>query len=133
MFIKIDSVMLSNHTIGKLSIDGVFFFYTMELQWLDNKANISCIPAGDYIIKMVNSPRFGRCYEVTNVVGRSHILIHSGNTTDDIQGCILLGGSTGILNINGSLNEAVLSSRPAVRAFNDMLGDKEHTLQITRA
>ena len=128
MKIQIRSMSLNSHTIGKLSVDKEFFCYTLELPWLDNAKNVSCIPTGDYKIKMVNSPRFGSCYQIMNVDNRTHILIHAGNTVDDIEGCILLGDSCGV--INGK--EAVFSSRKSISAFNQLLGGRTHGLEIIR-
>jgi len=80
--------------------DGVFgvlidntlpFALTAERAWLNNEKGKSCIPAGTYICKRVNSPKFGNTFEVTNVIGRSEILFHKGNIDDDSRGCILVG------------------------------------------
>ncbi len=76
-------------TIGKLYNGNNLICYTVERPWLDNVANESCIPEGEYTVKMTNSPRFGPTYEVKNVPGRTHILFHKGNTVKDSLGCIL--------------------------------------------
>jgi len=52
---------------------------TLELPWLDNEREISCIPAGTYKCERLNHPRFGHCWWVKDVPGRSEILFHSGN------------------------------------------------------
>lgn len=70
---------------------GIPFAVTLEKPWDDNKVNVSCIPAGDYICKKINSPKFGRVFELQNVPGRSHILIHKGNLVRDTSGCIIVG------------------------------------------
>jgi hypothetical protein len=67
------------------------FAVTLEDPWRDNEREVSCIPAGTYQCKRVDSPRFGATFEVSNVPGRSHILFHKGNGPDDTRGCILLG------------------------------------------
>lgn len=80
--------------LGYVSPDGLMpICLTLEDPWLDNQANISCIPAGEYDCRRIESPRFGDCYEITNVPARSHILFHKGNTIQDTHGCILLGSS----------------------------------------
>lgn len=80
--------------LGYASPDGLMpICLTLEDPWLDNQANISCIPAGAYLCKRTESPRFGDVYEITNVVGRSHVLFHKGNTIHDTNGCVLLGAS----------------------------------------
>jgi hypothetical protein len=128
MDLKINSMRLNSHTIGRLTVDGQFYCYTLELPWLENACNISCIPSGSYIIKMIDSPKFGSCYQLSDVCGRTHILIHSGNTVDDIEGCILLGTSCGVLNGK----EAVLNSKSAINSFHSLLGGDEHTIEIVR-
>lgn len=80
-------------TYGVLSRDGVPFAVTLERPWLDNAPRQSCIPAGVYTCKRVQSPKFGDTFEVTGVPGRSAILFHKGNLPDDSLGCILVGES----------------------------------------
>ena len=76
-------------TFGVLIDSDVPFTLTLEDPWLHNQQNVSCIPAGDYKCLPVKSPRFGSTWEITNVVDRTHILFHAGNTTDDTSGCVL--------------------------------------------
>jgi hypothetical protein len=65
-----------DRTIGRLTCNDEHF-YTVEKPWVDNQQNISCIPTGYYKLVRVDSPRFGaNTWEVANVTGRSHILIH---------------------------------------------------------
>ncbi len=90
---------LTNHlqTCGRFVLlnengDVVFKAASLELPWMGNMRNMSCISAGSYLVSKVNSPKFGEgTFSVNNVKGRSHILIHAGNFTRDIEGCILLG------------------------------------------
>jgi hypothetical protein len=67
------------------------FAVTLEPEWLDNKPNMSCIPAGLYRCERVQSPRFGMTFEITEVVGRTHVLFHKGNTEKDTIACVLVG------------------------------------------
>lgn len=78
-------------TYGVLCRDGVPFAVTLERPDLNNKPRESCIPAGVYVCKRVQSPKFGITFEVTNVPARSHILFHKGNVAEDSLGCILVG------------------------------------------
>ena len=78
-------------TYGVLAWENTAFAVTLELPWRENKRGESCIPHGVYQCKKVHSPRFGSTYEVTNVPGRSEILFHKGNLSDDTHGCILIG------------------------------------------
>lgn len=78
-------------TLGILKI-GDFECFTLELPWLENLKNISCIPEGSYLYKKRVSPsRKTEVIELTGVEGRSYIQIHPGNYTRQIQGCILPG------------------------------------------
>lgn len=133
MKLKLITMTLSNHTIGKLYIDGQFFSYSLELPWKQNQVNKSCIPAGTYDLRSNYSRRFGNGYKVQDVAGRTHILIHAGNTVTDTEGCILLGERTGVLLKSGK--EAVLVSKRTVNRFAALLDGSEcddHTIEIVR-
>lgn len=90
---------LSSHlqTCGRFILlnanaDVVFSCASLELPWVGNLPKVSCIPAGNYTVSKTNSPKFGAgTFAVNKVPGRSHILIHHGNYTREIEGCILLG------------------------------------------
>jgi hypothetical protein len=120
-------------TEGILSTDG-FFCRTIELPWRDNKSNISCIPYGDYIVKIRNSNKFGKIYWVTNVPNRSWIYIHPGNVAGDVSkgykshvyGCILLGLKHGYLWDQ----KAVLNSKIAVRKFMNFMNNEDFKLKV---
>ena len=99
---------------------------TLELPWKSNSVGESCIPAGKYTCTKRISPRYGETYHITEVVNRTLILIHAGNTSKDTEGCILLGGSFGTLGYQ----PAVLSSRKALRRFEHIMSDKDFILEI---
>ena len=84
-------------TIGKLLLDGEMFCYTLELPYLDNQRSISCIPKGEYKVRLRTAKESAtRDYLhllVQDVKGRSYILVHIGNTAKDTRGCILVGQS----------------------------------------
>jgi hypothetical protein len=77
---------------------------TLELPWLNNKKQKSCIPKGTYKVVTRKSPKYGFHFHVTNVENRDMILIHSGNYFTDILGCILVGDSLKELNNDGYLD-----------------------------
>ena len=106
-------------TFGVLVFENIPFALSLERQWLDNKKNVSCIPAGEYICKRVDSPRFGNTFEVTDVENRSHILFHKGNLYDDSHGCILVGEEFGQL---GS-DSGILSSKAGYNEFMSIMSD----------
>lgn len=115
--------------MGKLYNGKELICHTFELPWVKNACNVSCIPAGEYHLKMVNSNKFGPSYEVKNVIGRSHILIHKGNTVDDTQGCIMPVTSFGIFD---GKKVAGLSSGNAYEKMMALLGGDHHKLTIER-
>jgi len=80
-------------TYGVLIQGDTPFAVTLERPWLDNRPNVSCIPAGHYECHRVQSPKFGDTFEIANVHGRSSILFHKGNIMDDSHGCVLIGES----------------------------------------
>lgn len=108
-------------TLGELT-DGTFKCYTLEDLWLDNAVGKSCIPAGQYKVGLVKSPKFGRVYGVAEVPGRTHILIHAGNNHNDTLGCILLG-----LDLYG---DAIGRSRAALDKFQKYLNGESFELTI---
>lgn len=98
------------------------FALTAEPPWKDNRTYVSCIPAGKYICKLTDSPKFGRTYLLQDVPDRSHILFHKGNFGANVvdnqrsstKGCILIGEEFG--RLDGE--PALLSS---ARGFTEFL------------
>jgi hypothetical protein len=104
-------------TLGVLCIDDMPEFVTLEDAWRDNERRISCIPVGRYKILPRVSPKFGKTWQVMDVVERDHILFHAGNTHKDTHGCILLGMQFGTIG-----NEsAILASKSAFHRFLDLM------------
>lgn len=108
-------------TLGVLTLNGIPLALTLEPEWAANEKGISCIPIGSYICKRVQSPKFGNTFEVTNVPGRSNILFHIGNISDDTTGCIILGSKFGALDNK----QAVLDSKSAMMSFFSALKDHD--------
>jgi hypothetical protein len=85
-----------NSIIGNLYIDGKHECLTMELPWLDNLPQKSCIPEGTYPVGMWDSPHFRREVPILcNVPGRSSIEIHIANEPKELRGCIAVGSYRG--------------------------------------
>ena len=97
-------------TVGRLFINGELFCDTLENPWKNNQRNISCIPDGEYDVRL-RLPRESASRDyihllVKEVPNRDWILFHRGNTAKDTSGCILVG--------QGSKHNAVQNSRLAM-------------------
>jgi hypothetical protein len=84
----------------------------LELPWRNNERKQSCIPEGRYMITRRTSPKYGEHFHVLNVTNRSFILIHQGNFTREIEGCILPGTSHQDIDRDGIID--VTNSRVAM-------------------
>jgi hypothetical protein len=80
-------------TLGEMNCtNGVdIMFKTLELPCNENKRSISCIPADTYEAVPIIRPNGDWALHIQNVPNRTAILIHKGNYTRDIRGCILPG------------------------------------------
>lgn len=109
-----------NCTTGQLYIDGELFCFTLEDKVREvagqpvEKWKVygeTAIPTGVYEVTFENSPKFGPdTLTINKVPGFTGVRIHSGNTPDDTEGCVIVGyrvNSKGII-IPGT-------SRPALR------------------
>lgn len=112
-----------------------FACFTIELPWMDNQRNVSCIPNGSYLCRWYFSSSFGQhLYKVCDVPDRSGVAIHSGNVAGDKNkgyrshslGCPLLGKRRGIL----WGQKAVLISRLAVGTFFRFMDKQDFNLHI---
>lgn len=83
MFALLSRSYGEKQTQGSLSVFDedtcVYSCKTLELPYLENHKNISCIPEGEYKCERITSQKFGLCFLVNDVKDRSNILIHIGN------------------------------------------------------
>lgn len=86
----------ADRTIGKLYIDGVWMWWTLEDQIRPAGVKVegaTAIPPGCYRVIMSRSVRFGRVMpELLNVPGFAGVRLHIGNGPADTHGCVLIGG-----------------------------------------
>ena len=84
-----------NSTIGELFLNGERMADTLELPYKDNQRSISCIPEGEYKVRLrLARESASRDYLhllVQDVPNRDWILFHRGNSAKDTSGCILVG------------------------------------------
>lgn len=137
-------------TLGTLRVD-TLILATLEEPWIanpfgpggqrrDGSKRESCVPDGTYELQPHNTPKHPRVWALYNPqlgvwhnavppglpYGRSEVLIHTGNTTLDIEGCILVGLRHG--RIEGI--DAVLESRSALIQLQARLGTGPHSIVI---
>lgn len=105
----------STVTYGILAKDLIPICLTLELPWINNKPEVSCVPAGVYRCLPHNSAAHPGTWELQNVPNRSDILIHTGNFAKDSKGCILVG------QIFGATQPAILQSQAALVMLRNML------------
>ena len=116
------------YTIGKLYIDGSYFCDTIEDKVRDlNKDGVfdngevkikgkTAIPYGTYEVVWSYSPRFGKFTpRLLNVNSFDGVLIHSGNTAEDTEECIIVGQNKEV--------GKVLNSRETVNKLYPIIED----------
>ena len=133
----------NNYCIDKLYINGKYFSDALEdpdrgltdsmnleeIKRIKVKGN-TCIPYGTYNITITYSPRFKKNLPLlNNVKGFDGIRIHSGNTPQDTEGCLLLG-----LN---KVKGRVVDSKVTVNKFIDIVQEalnkgEKVTITITK-
>ena len=125
--LKIDTWRREKYTVGVLTYKD-FTCMTLELPWLDNQTDISCIPrAGAYIGRKHLSPTNGDCIAIENVLNREDIQIHSLNWLYETKGCIGVGRKFNPDTENGPM---ITSSVNTLNELLSMLPDK-FTIEIT--
>ena len=135
----------AGYTIGRMEINGRYFCDTLEDTDRGLSAEMSkdeiaalkvkgatAIPIGTYRIDMqTRSPRFGRVLpRLVSVKGYAGVLIHSGNSADDTEGCILVGENRErgkVLNSRATLEHLLVFLRAAQAKGEDI------ELTITRS
>jgi hypothetical protein len=101
--------------------------HCIELPWLDNKKDISCIPGNRiYDCEKVSTEKHPNSFLIKDVPDREGCMIHIGNFATgkkiDTEGCQLPGMNFIDLDGNGTLD--VEQSTIAMSALNHFLPDK---------
>lgn len=139
---KLDLVRIANrptYCIGKLYIDGEYFCDVIEDtdRGLDDSMSVdeilkkkikgeTAIPTGLYKIEITYSPKYKRMMPLLiGVKCYSGVRIHSGNTSKDTEGCLLVGRNT----VVGMVTE---SRNTYQRLFARLQNAKDITIEIKR-
>lgn len=139
---KLTLIRIANrptYCIGKLYIDGVYFCDTIEDtdRGLDDSMSVkevlgrkikgqTAIPTGTYTVEITYSPKYKRMMPLLlNVKGYSGIRIHSGNTSKDTEGCLLVGKNTKVGMVTDSRNTYQ-------KLYAKMYNQKGITIEIIR-
>lgn len=127
-FVVKEKFTLGHFKIFNESGNLLFECFTLELPYVDNQHNISCIPTMGYYCSLYSSKKFGLVFKVLNVPNREGILFHKGNTVKDTHGCILLGNN---YTLNSDLSGCFL--RNSKNAFDEFmsLGLVDFNLKIS--
>lgn len=96
MELKLNRIFLgSSATIGELLVNDKYLCDTLEDRVRPEGEKVygkTAIPEGTYEVKLTYSPRFKKILpEILNVPNFSGIRIHTGNSSKDTEGCILVG------------------------------------------
>lgn len=96
MQLKLNRIFKTNtFTIGELYINEKYVTDTIEDRVRPEGEKVygkTAIPEGTYEVKLTHSPRFKKILpEILNVPNFSGIRIHTGNSSKDTEGCILVG------------------------------------------
>jgi len=104
--------------------------HSLERPWKNNRVNVSCVPAGVYIVRSEYSPKFERdCYELQNVPGRTEIKFHPFSRIIKSLGCIGLG-----LRVEYLPNDQMLKdSRKAIEHMEQLMDGQPFELVIRNA
>jgi hypothetical protein len=115
----------ATNTSGLVTHNSNYVCQTLELPWLNNQKNISCICEGVFQLKKRFTKKRGWHIWVTNVPNRDMILVHLGNDLDnkdgdkkiDSLGCICPNEK--IEMVKGRYEG--VNSRDGLKAFNDLV------------
>lgn len=85
----------TTYTIGRLFIDSIYECFTLEDKVREPGIKIpgkTAIPEGTYRVILDYSPKYNRnMLHILDVPAFKGVRIHSGNTDEDTEGCLLVG------------------------------------------
>lgn len=118
----------SSATIGELWVNDTHLCDTLEDRVRPEGEKVygkTAIPEGTYEVKLTHSPRFKKILpEILNVPNFSGIRIHTGNSSKDTEGCILVG------TWDGEKEDWIKDSRIAFNKLMSLLQSAEDKKEI---
>lgn len=123
------------YCIGKLYVDGQYLCDTIEDtdRGLDDRMSEedilklkvkgeTAIPSGIYPVTITCSPKYKKQMPlINNVKGYSGVRIHSGNTSKDTEGCVLVG-------LNKEVGKVLDSRKMYNVLFRELVSTKERII-----
>lgn len=107
----------------------IFKSEAIERGWIDNRKRVSCIPEGEYPVKLEHSNRFRKkLYEIYGVPNRSECKFHAANYARQLNGCIALGNKR--IDIDGDGYRDVTSSRKTMARFHKAMGGDKAAILV---
>ena len=124
-------------TEGKLFVNGEFECYTLE----DTDRNLedggekiygeTAIPKDKYNLAISMSNRFKKLLiEIQNVDNFTGVRIHTGNSSEDTDGCVLVGSSNNKTDDDWISNSRIAYGKLHSKVEEALLRDEEITLEI---
>lgn len=94
---------------------------TLERGWRNNQKQVSCVPEGEYPLRLEYSPRFDQdLWELYDVPNRSECKFHAANYWEQLNGCIALGSEHRDINFDGVPD--IPDSRVTMAKFHGAMG-----------
>lgn len=130
------TLKLPKCTIGDLYVDGKFVCYVVEdtvrevigqpvATW--KIPHVTAIPVGTYDVIIDMSNRFKKLLPlIKNVPGFEGVRIHTGNTAEDTEGCLIVGNIKMVSSV-GQSKVAMAKLQPMIQAALD----RKEKVQIT--
>lgn len=102
-------------TNGNLLYENQLICHTLELPWLNNAKDVSCIPEGRYKLYRCYSKKFDWHIGIKDVVNRKFITLHpANNALQELRGCIA--------PVCETLRRGVgIGSKEALKKINELL------------
>ena len=133
------NIFNSTFTKGDLSVDGVHFCYTIEdtdrhIETAGCKAKVqdkTCIPRGTYTVLVDYSTHFKKeMMHILNVNCFDGVRIHSGNSSADTEGCIIVAYDNPVANKDWLSNSTKASADLLVKVKAALAAGKQVKITI---